>query len=551
MPLATCEAAARAGRAARKTGPSRIARHSIHNRRDRKRPAAGFSAGRRATALPRDKSAPNGYLGAAMIPFATTDRSPEPVWAMRTLAALAVILAIRLLALQLTGLELAYDEAQYWAWSRDFAFGYYTKPGMIAWLIGATTAVCGDGTACVRFSAPVLHIATAGVIHLLAARLYDGRTAFLAALGWALIPGVAISSLLITTDVPLLFFWTVGLLATVLLHDRPGPGPALLLGGAVALGINAKYAMIYLPAVTILWAAATPSARWLLRSRWFWAGTLIGLAGFLPNLAWNVQNDFVTFRHTGDNTGWDSLRLSVKRPLEYLAGQFALPGPILLGAVVVMLARGARTDKPATDRFLLWHSVPVILVIGINSAIAKMHGNWAATAYPAVVVLATAWLARTSHGWLKASLALSLTTSLFVAVGSAFVGHVDLRAVTGQINRLLHWQELSDAVAARAAGEGVGTVVTVGRPLTSQMIYGLRDRGVAVRAYLAPGATPADHFEMTVPWSPGDGGPVLLLTTDTPEELGIPAGSYRRLADLPSRVFLTRDGAMPVYRIDR
>ena len=47
---------------------------------------------------------------------------------------------LRLLTLFGTPLELYPDEAQYWLWSRTLAFGYYSKPPLIAWSIWASTA---------------------------------------------------------------------------------------------------------------------------------------------------------------------------------------------------------------------------------------------------------------------------------------------------------------------------------------------------------------------------------------------------------------------------
>ncbi|HWU81152.1 MAG TPA: 4-amino-4-deoxy-L-arabinose transferase, partial [Caulobacter sp.] len=56
-----------------------------------------------------------------------------------TLWMVAGLTLVRLIALFVTPLELYPDEAQYWLWSRELAFGYFSKPPMIAWLIWLTT----------------------------------------------------------------------------------------------------------------------------------------------------------------------------------------------------------------------------------------------------------------------------------------------------------------------------------------------------------------------------------------------------------------------------
>src|SRR5450432_1426397 len=66
----------------------------------------------------------------------------------------------RLLGLALSSVELFFDEAQYWSWSRELAFGYFSKPPMVAWLIAAAGHVCGDSEACVRAPVPLMFLGT-------------------------------------------------------------------------------------------------------------------------------------------------------------------------------------------------------------------------------------------------------------------------------------------------------------------------------------------------------------------------------------------------------
>lgn len=49
------------------------------------------------------------------------------------LIVLGVLLAIRLLGLVFAETDLFFDEAQYCSWSRDLAFGYFSKPAAIAY----------------------------------------------------------------------------------------------------------------------------------------------------------------------------------------------------------------------------------------------------------------------------------------------------------------------------------------------------------------------------------------------------------------------------------
>ena len=168
------------------------------------------------------------------------------------LAAGALVLgltALRVLALALSDLDLHGDEAQYWSWAQDPAFGYFSKPPMVAWIIAATTAACGDGEFCVRLASPLIHALTAGVVFVLARALYDARIALWSAVTYATLPAVSFSSGLISTDVPLLLFWSLALVAFVHLLRRRGSAWTLALGVALGLGLLSKYAMGLFPAL--------------------------------------------------------------------------------------------------------------------------------------------------------------------------------------------------------------------------------------------------------------------------------------------------------------
>ena len=47
-------------------------------------------------------------------------------------AILFAICAVRVIGLAASNAELYFDEAQYWVWAQEPAFGYFTKPPLIA-----------------------------------------------------------------------------------------------------------------------------------------------------------------------------------------------------------------------------------------------------------------------------------------------------------------------------------------------------------------------------------------------------------------------------------
>ena len=60
------------------------------------------------------------------------------------LLTLLLITLIRIYALFVSPIELSVDEAQYWHWSHNLDFGYFTKPPFIAWIIALSTDIFGN-----------------------------------------------------------------------------------------------------------------------------------------------------------------------------------------------------------------------------------------------------------------------------------------------------------------------------------------------------------------------------------------------------------------------
>src|SRR3954467_4711067 len=157
----------------------------------------------------------------------------------------AALTLARLVALFRTPLELYPDEAQYWLWSRALAFGYYSKPPLIAWAIWATTALGGDTEPWVRLPAVLFQAGAILLVYALGRRLYNSRVGLAAAALYALAPGIQLSATVVATDAPLLFFIALTLLAYVSLQGATARRRLWLaagLGAALGLGFLSKYA---------------------------------------------------------------------------------------------------------------------------------------------------------------------------------------------------------------------------------------------------------------------------------------------------------------------
>jgi 4-amino-4-deoxy-L-arabinose transferase-like glycosyltransferase len=434
-------------------------------------------------------------------------------------AVLAGLLVVRLVALSFNATDLFFDEAQYWSWSREPAFGYYSKPPLIAAIIGAATAACGDAPFCVRMPAPLIHTATAVLVLLIARRLYDQRVAAWSAITFATLPGISFSSGIISTDVPLLACWALAMLGVVgLLQEPKGWWPAAALGLGLGLGLNAKYAMAFLPLSLGVYMVAVPAARGLLRDPRLWAGLALGAAMIAPNLAWNAAHKFATFAHTADNAKWGGKLLQPGKGLEFLAGQLAVFGPLMIAGLVLVVRRGWSDGLRESDKLLLSLTLPVLAVITAQAFVSRAHANWAATAYVAASILVPAVLLRLGQlRWLGGSLALHVAVLALLMVATAAAGRFVLPGIGDPFQRTLGWEALGRRTAevlaeARRAGRPFRTVMADDRSVTATMLYYMRDAGTPIVAWQS-GPRPLDHYELTRPFKGADQTPVLLVAT--------------------------------------
>lgn len=449
-------------------------------------------------------------------------------------AILAVIAVARLAALALNATDLYMDEAQYWAWAQAPAPGYFSKPPLLAWIIAATTSLCGDGEQCVRLPAVLIHLVTAVLVFCIGRRLYSDAVGFWSGLAFASLPAVSLSSGIISTDVPLLAAWALALLAFIGLLERPSSRDALLLALALGLGLNAKYAMAYFVPCAAIYVMATPGATARLSLPHLALALLGGLTLIVPNVLWNRAHDFATFAHTAENASWQGSPFQPGKAAEFLLGQFGVFGPILFGALLVIAWRAARSpaEIERADRVLLAFSLPVLVLVTLQALISRAHANWAAPAYVAAIVLVTAAMLRErAWRWMQASFAIHVLIAVVLAAATWQAGRFALPAIGDPFARTLGHRALADAVRtalaeAERAGAPIRALLTDNREIAAALAYYGRDLAVPQLAWRRQ-ARPRSHFELVRPFTASAPEPALLVT---PHASPTAAGHFRTVS---------------------
>jgi 4-amino-4-deoxy-L-arabinose transferase-like glycosyltransferase len=442
---------------------------------------------------------------------------PCPDRHFRLAALILVSLAIvRLIALRFSAVDLFFDESQYWAWSREPALGYFSKPPLLAWIIAVAEHVCGPSEACIRAPAPLMGLATGLFAYAAGRALYDMRTGFWAAMFAAFGTGAVFSARIISTDVPLVMFSALALFAYARLMERPDWRRALVLGFAIGAGLLAKYAMIYILPGLLLAAAFDKRARALLARAELWLALAVALVVASPNLIWNAANGFLTFRHAGGNVSGEPIEPSVLRPLEFLSAQFAVFGPVVFGiaAAAIALARNHRTSRLwPQDRILLAFALPALVAVTATATLTHAYANWAAMSFIPLAVLAAAILVRQNlHVLLWGSLALGLWAQVTLIGADAFATRISLPflARPNPYFRTLGWNAYGRTVGELARKHGISVIATDTRAEVASLLYYWRDQPEQILAWATTDDLPG--FEITRGLTTAAAQPVLFVS---------------------------------------
>jgi len=305
----------------------------------------------------------------------------------RTAAIVVALVVMRLVAALYT--PLMCDEAYYWMWSKHLAGGYYDHPPMVALVIRLGTMITGDTELGVRLISILLGLPMSWAVYRTAEILFrDARVAATAAIMLNITMMVAIGTIIITPDVPLmaassfiLFF-----LAKVLEAGRGSWW--LAVGAATGVALLSKYNALFFGAVMLIWLIAVPELRRWLASPWPYLGGLVALAVFSPVLFWNADHHWLSFLKQFGRaraTGFRPQFLALLIPGQFA---FATPAVFLLGVSgLYALFKGFAGTRAAS--VLLNASVWVVFTyFAVHSLHAEVHPDWLSQIYPALAIAA-------------------------------------------------------------------------------------------------------------------------------------------------------------------
>ena len=402
-----------------------------------------------------------------------------------------VLLLLKIGALNFTSFNLFGDEAQYWLWSKNIDFGYFSKPPFLPWVIRIYTEISGSSFVSLKLLPSVVYLLVAwGVYNLLFNSGLNKKDSLAGCLIFLFIPAVSFSSFIISTDLFLLLFWTLSLNELIKINSEQSLKNFILLGIFLGLGFLSKYAAIYF--VICLFVLILFDKRF----RKIFLDNLLGfgltfLCVFIiivPNILWNFNNDWITFQHTSDNANFANIEINLIRGLEFLLIQILMLGPfIVLGGLF-----GFNKWNYIQKIFLIF-SIPIILIVLVEAVIVRANANWAA---PALISLFSLLYIKINNSFLKiANFIFNFTFCfvLFVMIGMSYPSKI--------FDRISGINDYALKIYNNSSNGNLKNIVVSDRLLFSSLNFELKDKDINFYMPHKEGDEITNHFKIVSPLS--------------------------------------------------
>ena len=400
-----------------------------------------------------------------------------------------IILCTRIGALYFSPLEVQGDEAQYWYWSTYFDWGYYSKPPLVAWIIGLFTSIFGNSIFILKLPSLLAHFLTSLVLFNLS-KVFNRNTeeSLWLSITYLLFFAVSLSSNIISTDPFLLLFWSSSLLFFKICLNKKTFKNIILTSIFVALGFYAKYAMIYFFLSSIILILFTDNKKELIKSILIISFFVLILIS--PHLYWLYSTNWVTFIHTGDNFNWNASLYNFEQLINFIVSQFFISTPIIL---FIFIKQFAKTKKFIQSySFEIAFSLPILVLITAQSFISRANANWSSVAFIGVSMIAVNILYKNYKKIFLLNTAIGLVVLILVSIFIINPPNIS------PFNKLQGMKDAAKEIQFLDESLNTDYIVFDDRMNIAKFLYYLPSKSKKLR-YLSYGNYPGNHFEMLMP----------------------------------------------------
>lgn len=270
--------------------------------------------------------------------------------------------------------ELFHDEAYYWKFSQELAWGYFDHPPIIAILIRIGNIIIPfQNELSVRLLMIVLNT---GTIYLVE-KIVNPKNLWLF---YALVSSTVFFHIgfLAIPDTPLLFFTALFFyyLPSYLEKDY-GNKSILILSVIITLLLYSKYHGILVIFFTII---ANPG---IVKRKSFYMIVLLSLVLYMPHIYWQYQNDFVSLKYHLFDRSLNSYSFS--NTIEYLFPQLIVIGG--LSGVLLFYFSIKHKSITAIENTFKWNLTGILIFFLAMTFKGRVETNWTSIALVPIFAL--------------------------------------------------------------------------------------------------------------------------------------------------------------------
>ena len=404
-----------------------------------------------------------------------------------------ILFLIKITAIWFTNFNLFGDEAQYWLWSKNLDFGYFSKPPLLSWFIAAYSFIFGENFFSLKLLPSIIYFLTAWAVYELCRNLnLKKNTAVSCALLFLFIPAVSFSSFILSTDIFLILFWTLSLNELIKVKKNTRLKSFFFLGIFLGCSFLSKYAAVYFFVSFFCYILLDKNFRnfflknYLGFSLSFFCCFLI----LLPNIIWNFNNGWVTLQHTSDNANLVNMKIDIFRGFEFLIIQILMLGPVLFLATIFNYKKLTFSEN---QKFLLIFSLPIFLIVFIEAVFVRANANWAAPALVSFFLFLYISIENDNVIFKRINLLFNFCFCVifFFLIGTNYQAPL--------FKRIIGLNEFSNIVYSQGLKKNIVDYVVSDRLLFSSMKYELRNKEIIIHMPYKKGSKITNHFMISSP----------------------------------------------------
>ena len=200
---------------------------------------------------------------------------------------------------------------------------------------------------------------------------------------------------------------------------------------------------------------------------------------------WNLNNGWLTLGHTSNNVNFQNINVSFLRGVEFLFIQILMIGPVLFFGWVLSIKKTAFDYQ---NVFLLSFSIPIFLIVLVESIVVRANANWAAVALISFFVFLLRSLVCAKNFIVFFNFITNFIFGVFLFLLISFSSNYKV------FNRISGIKEFSKEIKNNI--NGLSNIVVTDRLLYSNLSYELREEGLNFFMPLSPDEKITKHFQI-------------------------------------------------------